>query len=84
MKKNILLTLLSLLLFQTSVFAEAIKFVQVADAHFRTNDDYRESVLTQAIKDINKENDISFVVFTGDNIDSPKPEYVAEFTKIAF
>ena len=83
MKKNILLTLLSLLLFQTSVFAEAIKFVQVADAHFRTNDEYREFVLTQAIKDINKENDISFVVFTGDNIDSPKPEYVAEFTKIA-
>ena len=35
MKKNIIITLLSLLLLQTAVFAEAIKFVQITDTHFK-------------------------------------------------
>ncbi len=82
MKKNIILTLLLLLVLQTAVFAEAVKFVQVADVHFKTNDEYRAEVLKETVKAINKEKGISFVVFTGDNIDSPKPEYVPEFIKI--
>lgn len=82
MKKNIIITLLSLLLLQNSVFAAVIKFVQVADSHFRTKDAYRAEVLENTVRDINKEKDIAFVVFTGDNIDSPHEEYLPEFMKI--
>lgn len=82
MKKNIIITLLLLLFIQTSVLAEAIKFVQVTDTHFKTNDENRAEILQETIKAINKEKGISFVIFTGDNIDSPNPEYVPEFVKI--
>lgn len=82
MKKNLILTLLSLLLLQTAVFADIIKFVQVTDTHFKSNDEYRAEVLKKTVKTINKEKDVSFVVFTGDNIDSPKAEYIPEFVKI--
>ena len=82
MKKNIIITLLSLILLQTTVSAEAIKFVQVTDAHFKTNDEYRAEVLKETVKAINKEKDISFVIFTGDNIDSQKSEYITEFVQI--
>lgn len=82
MKKNIIITLMSLLLLQTAVFAEAIKFVQVTDTHFKTNDEHRAEVLKETVKAINKEKGISFAVFTGDNIDSPNAEYIPEFIKI--
>lgn len=82
MKKNIILTLLSLILMQTAVFADAIKFVQITDAHFKTNDEFRAEVLKQTVKAVNKEKGISFAVFTGDNIDSPKAEYLPEFIRI--
>lgn len=81
MKKNIILSILAVILLQCAVFADAIKFAQVTDAHFKTNDEYRAEVLEKTVKSINKEKGISFVVFTGDNIDSPKPEYIAEFVK---
>lgn len=82
MKKNIILSILTVLLLQCACFANAIKFVQVTDSHFRTNDEFRAEVLKNTVKSINKEKGISFVVFTGDNIDSPKAEYLPEFIKI--
>ncbi len=83
MKKKIFFSLLSFLLLQCTVFANTIKFAQISDAHFVKNDKYRTEVLEQAIKDINKEKDIEFTVFSGDNIDSPHAEYLPEFIKIA-
>lgn len=82
MKKGIILTFILLLLIQNPIFAAAIKFVQVADAHFKTDDPYRAEVLKSAVRDINNEKGISFVVFSGDNIDSPKAGYLPEFVKI--
>lgn len=82
MKRNIFLTLLSILMLQCSVFAESIKFVQVTDTHFIAKDKYRTEVLEETVKSINKEKDISFVVFTGDNLDSPKEEYLPDFINI--
>ena len=82
MIKNIILTVVALLFLQSIVLADAIKFVQVADSHFKNKDEYREQVLTNTVKSINKEKNISFVVFTGDNIDSPHAEYLPEFVKI--
>lgn len=82
MKKNIILTLLSLLLLQGAVYAEVIKFAQIADAHFIAGDKYREQVLQEAVNSINNQKDIAFTVFTGDNINSPKPYYLPDFTNI--
>lgn len=82
MIKNIFLTIAAILLLQTGVFASVIKFAQVTDSHFRTNDEYRADVLKETVKSINNEKGLSFVVFTGDNIDSPKAEYLPEFVKI--
>lgn len=82
MIRNIFLTLLSLLILQTAVLADSIKFIQVTDAHFKVNDAYREDVLKNTVKTINKEKDIAFVVFTGDNIDTAKEENLVEFIKL--
>ena len=82
MKKSIFFTIVTFLLIQCTALAENIKFVQVTDSHFRTKDEHRAEVLKQTVKSINNEKDISFVVFTGDNIDSPKAEYLPEFIKI--
>ncbi len=83
MKKNIFLSLAACLLIQCSVFADTIKFAQIADAHFVKNDKYKTEVLEQVIKDINNEKDIEFTIFSGDNLDSPRTEYLPEFIKIA-
>ena len=63
----------------SKVYAENIKFVQVTDSHLDTNSEYSQRVLKSAVEDINKQENISFVVFTGDNINSPKPENLKTF-----
>lgn len=70
------------MLLQNTVFAGVVKFVQVTDSHFIAKDEYRTEVLKQTVKSINKEKDISFVVFTGDNLDSPKAAYLPDFVNI--
>ena len=80
--RNLILALFTVFVLQNTVCAEIIKFVQITDAHFKTQDEYTGEVLSKAVKDINKESDVSFVVFTGDNIDSPHPEFVPPFVKI--
>lgn len=85
MKKNLFVSLIALLtciFIQNSVFANVIRFVQVTDVHYNNKIPYRKEVLKQTIEDINKQKDISFVIFTGDNIDSPKPEYLEDFVSI--
>jgi 3',5'-cyclic AMP phosphodiesterase CpdA len=44
--------------------------------------EYSIRVLKSAIDDINKQSDIAFVVFTGDNISSPREENLIEFKSI--
>ena len=84
MLKNIFLTLISLLILQAAVFAETIKFAQITDAHYKMNEEYRANVLKSAIKTINQnEKDLSFVVFTGDNLDVANEQALVEFVKIA-
>ena len=85
MRKSLLiifLTFLTFLCIQNSVFANVIKFAQVTDVHYDNKSNYPREVLKKTVEDINKQKDISFVVFTGDNISSPKPEYLKDFVKI--
>ena len=62
--------------------AENIKFVQITDAHISVNSEYSQKVLKSAIQDINSQPEISFVVFTGDNINSPTEENLRTFASI--
>ena len=81
MIKKIFLTIILLILVQTIASANSIKFVQVTDSHYIAGDKYRTETLQNAVQNINDEKDIAFVVFTGDNIDSPKEEYLPDFVK---
>lgn len=82
MKKNFILTILSILLIQCTAMADIVKFAQVADSHFISGDKYRTEVLKSTVESINKEKGLAFVVFTGDNLDSPKEQYLPEFVQI--
>ena len=82
MKKIFILIATFFIGFFSSAFAGEIKFVQVADPHVTAGNKYSLNVLKAAIEDINKLDNISFVVFTGDNIDSSKPENHEAFLKI--
>lgn len=79
--KKFILTVISVLILQNTALANVVKFVQVADSHYRTDNEYRQDVLKETVKSINNEKDISFVVFTGDNLDSPKSEFLPDFIK---
>lgn len=84
MKKFLSFICVFLIFVSTALSASAanIKFVQVADAHLSIDSEYSQKVLKSAIDDINSQADISFVVFTGDNISSPNEESLRKFVKI--
>lgn len=85
--KKILSIIFSLLTFCICTALEAsadnIKFVQIADAHVSASSEYSQKVLKSAVDDINSQQGISFVVFTGDNINNPTEENLRTFVKIA-
>ncbi len=68
--------------FQSVTFANNIKFVQITDAHVSSDSVFSQNVLKSAIKDINKLQGVSFVVFTGDNIGNPNAENLRCFKSI--
>ena len=69
MIKKIILILAICLGLKSAAVAGGIRFVQVTDAHFSSGNPYTETVLKKTVKDINTLDGISFVVFSGDNID---------------
>lgn len=81
--KKFLLTLFALFTGICTVSAENIKFVQVSDTHIASDSEFSQKVLKAAVKDINSQTDIAFVVFTGDNINSPDENNLRDFVKIA-
>ena len=62
--------------------AENIKFVQITDTHISAESEYSQKVLRSAIHDINSQPEISFVVFTGDNINNPTEDNLRTFISI--
>ena len=58
------------------VFAKDMRFVQISDANF---DAENRNMLAAAVSEINKQPDIKFVIFTGDNIAKPSKEYLEGF-----
>lgn len=83
MKRLLIIFVLIYAFISQCAFAGDIKFVQVSDSHYAKNNKFSEDVLKAAIEDINTLQGVSFVVFTGDNINKPDAEDLAEFVKIA-
>ncbi len=83
MKKFLLITFAFILLLGQKVYAETIKFVQITDVHLTADNEYSKKVLDSAVKDINNQQNVSFVVFTGDNIDTATETNLKAFLSIA-
>ncbi len=84
MKKflTLFVLILGILVTATKSFAENIKFIQVTDSHMAKNSEYSQKVLKATIDDINKQSGVSFVVFTGDNVNYAQEEDLRIFASI--
>ena len=82
MFRKLVCLLVTAFLLHAVCMADEIKFVQVTDSHFASGNEFRESVLKSTVEDINTLKNVSFVVFTGDNIDKANPEYLKDFVQI--
>lgn len=72
--------ILGLFLTTQSAHSKDIKFVQISDVHYSTGAN-SQKVLEETVADINKLDNIDFVMFTGDNVDKPKVEDLIQFLK---
>jgi len=72
-----------LLFFISSVFAKDMKFAQVDGVKFNPDDEVSVKKLDDIVKDINKQKDIKFVVFSGNNISKADAKYLKAFIKKA-
>ena len=79
--KKLLSFILTSLIFVTNVYAKDLRFAQISDVRYSANEENIE--LQNIIKEINKDNKINFVVFTGDNIIKPSKVDLEAFIKEA-
>ena len=84
----VIIILLCSMLFVPKVCAKELKFVQITDTNFTLDIDdiaseERAKHLKQAIKDINKDKSIKFVVFTGNSVRHPDKKELAAFFRLA-
>lgn len=84
MKNLFRLFLILILFFSVNIctYASVVRFAQVTDAHYAEGNSYRYDVLKSVVEDLNNQSDLSFVVFTGDNIDNPKEKDLIGFMQI--
>ncbi len=62
-------------------YATDIKFVQIDNLKFSPYSEDSVQNFKNTVKDINKQKDVSFVIFTGNNIAKSDKKYLAEFLK---
>ena len=75
--KKLFGVILILLFSVLSVNAKDIRFIQISEAKYSAQNDNNN--LDKVIKDINKQKNIDFVIFTGDNIERPSQENLTAF-----
>lgn len=75
--KKILSVFLVYLLSASISFAKDLRFVQVTDVRFSEKSE--NNILKKIVDDINKQKDVEFVVFTGDNINKPDKKELSAF-----
>lgn len=92
MKKILVTTLLCfMMLFGSQVSAKSLQFAQISDMHLSQIpvDEIPEGTMTKgdyllkAIKEINQNKDIKFVIFSGDSINEPDLKTMSKFLVIA-
>ena len=92
MKRFLITTLLSFIILSSSqVEAKNLQFAQISDMRLSliAQDEIEEGTLTpgdyllQAIKEINENKEIKFVIFSGDSIDKPDKKAFSKFLTIA-
>lgn len=66
-----------------AVNAENLRFVQVSDTLFSLSDEKSIENLQNVIQDINKQRNVSFVIFTGNNIAKPNKTDLEGFIEMA-
>lgn len=64
-------------------FSADMRFIQVDGVLYNTNDKKSISRLENIIDEINKQKNVEFVIFSGNNISKPKKENLENFVKIA-
>ena len=87
---KIFISFLFLICFSAVANAEQLKFVQITDTHLSLNGsnyqgrDLVNSVkyLESSVKSVNNMKDVSFVVFSGDNIDVSNEEDLTKFCEV--
>lgn len=77
--KKFLGLFITFLILTLSANAKDMRFVQVSDIRFNPADE--NNTLQNMINDINKQKDVKFVVFTGDNISRPDKNELEAFIK---
>lgn len=65
------------LLFCSTAFAKDLRFVQITDVRYSKQNN--SEILKKIISDVNKQKDVDFVVFTGDNIERPDVQILNDF-----
>ena len=65
------------LLFCSTAFAKDLRFVQIDGARY--SKEYNSETLKKVIDNVNNQQDIDFIVFTGDNINKPDVQILKDF-----
>lgn len=83
MFKKILIILFLFFSFTGISHAKALKFAQIADVHYKLDETSNsKQSLKWAIDELNKINDLDFVIFLGDNIDKSNKEILKSFLNL--
>ncbi len=80
---SVILLLAAFLIVSPAAFAKgkSVRFVQVSDTHYVSENEQADAWLKKLVKEINKTENVDFVVFTGDNIDSPNAKSLHAFLR---
>ena len=79
--QKLLCLLSAILIFISPSYARDLRFVQVTDVMFHSSDENNN--LEKVVNDINKQSNIEFVIFTGDNISKPDKQELNTFLSTA-
>lgn len=83
MFKKILIMLFLFFVSAGQIWAKDLKFAQIADVHYNLDETSNsKQSLKWAIDELNKMNDLDFVVFLGDNIEKSNKESLKSFLNI--
>ena len=81
--RKFLILFFAILFSSASVFADDLKFAQVDGTFLNAYDEASINNLRKIVQDINKQKDVSFVVFSGNNIFKPEKQNLKTFLKQA-